>query len=402
LVAVTAVSIKGVTKRFDTTTAVDDVDLEVHEGEFLTLVGPSGCGKTTLLRMIAGLETPTSGEIEILGETVFSRKRRVNVQPHARHIGMVFQSYALWPHMTAFDNVAFPLRRASARRWHPGRARRTDIEERVIHALRIVHCEGLAGRHPGEMSGGQQQRVALARAIVGSPKLILMDEPLSNLDAKLRARLRFELRAIQQELGFTALYVTHDRAEAISMSDVVVVLRDGRIEQMGPPEEVYHHPATSYVSDFLGDHNLVHGRVVRREGNTIELDTPLGRVTTDRPTSPGLEVGRPIIAAIARGAIVIERPARREVAGEGSGEACNAVVRGVGYYGWYSEVLLRMDPGDEVTVRLDGRTDLQPGESVRAHATEPASVEADDLTATREVILDPGDEDHLATGKALA
>jgi iron(III) transport system ATP-binding protein len=374
---VAAVSVKAVTKRFGSMTAVDNVELDIQEGQFVTLVGPSGCGKTTLLRMIAGLETPTEGDIEILGDTVFSTERKRNVPPHARRLSMVFQSYALWPHMTAFDNVAFPLRRAHGRR-RPGRAARAEIHDQVMQALGTVHCEALARRHPGEMSGGQQQRVALARAIVGSPRLVLMDEPLSNLDAKLRARLRFELRAIQQELGFTALYVTHDRAEALSMSDVVVVLRDGRIEQFGEPHQVYHRPTSSYVSDFLGDHNLISGQVVGSNATGVEVETALGRSTSAVPPGGLPTVGQPVIASVARGAVIIETAAAADppAAPAARGADTEAVVLGVGYHGWFSEVLLRLDSGEEVTARVEGRSGLEVGAQVRARITGIASVEA--------------------------
>lgn len=395
--------IKGLTKRYGPVTAVEDLDLDVESAEFVTLLGPSGCGKTTTLRCIAGLEKPDAGEIVIDGRTVVSAEKGIFVPPEKRDVGMVFQSYALWPHMTAFDNVAFPLRRAAGRRWSPGRPRRSEVEGRVLRALEMVHCEDLARRHPGEMSGGQQQRVALARAIVGSPRLVLMDEPLSNLDAKLRARLRFELRSIQQELGFTALYVTHDRAEAMSMSDVVVVLRDGRIEQVGPPDEVYHHPASSYVSDFLGDHNLVRCRVAQRDAAGIGLETPLGRARAKPAVGAGVETGQAVVAAIARGAISVDRLTTQHLDGDAAGGV--AEVAGVAYYGWYSEVLLRLERGDEVTVRTEGRTDLELGERVRAEVTAIAAVEVDagaDLEPAGAAPA-PGDgAEQVTTGKALA
>jgi iron(III) transport system ATP-binding protein len=352
---------------------------------------------------------PTAGVIRIFGDTVFSAQNRTNVQPHARGVGMVFQSYALWPHMTAFDNVAFPLRRAAGKGFSGRRGRRREIEERVMRALSTVHCEALADRHPGEMSGGQQQRVALARAIVGSPRLVLMDEPLSNLDAKLRARLRFELRAIQQALGFTALYVTHDRAEAISMSDVVVVLRDGRIEQQGPPEEVYHRPASSYVSDFLGDHNLVHGHVVDHDDHSVVLETALGPTRAPRTGRAPLPIGRRVLVAIPRGSITLGPPSQLAASGpselDPSGRAPTAEVVGIGYYGWYSEVLLRLGDGDEVTARVEGRTGLAPGDRVATTAGTAASVEPEDDAVTTSA-ADPepeaADGNPVVVGRALS
>ncbi len=228
-------------------TAVQDVDLEVAQGSLVTLLGPSGCGKTTLLRMIAGFEEPTAGDI-------YFGDRRVNdAPPNARDAAMVFQSYAIFPHLSVFENVAFGLRikRRAAR----------EVEERVRNVLDLTGLSGLAGRSPGELSGGQQQRVALARCIVTEPKLLLFDEPLSNLDAKLREQMRIEIRDLQQRLGITSLYVTHDQVEAMSMSDQLVVMNAGTVEQIGPPREVYARPRTRFVADFIGKANFLPGTV---------------------------------------------------------------------------------------------------------------------------------------------
>jgi len=231
--------------------AVRDFSLRVEPGEFVTLLGPSGCGKTTVLRSLAGLEEPEAGEILLDGRSIAS------LPPHQRHIGMVFQNYALFPHLSVFENVAYSLRIR--------RAPEARVRDEVAVALRTLGLEDLASRLPGQLSGGQQQRVALARALVMQPDLLLFDEPLSNLDAKLRIQVRGELRRLQKRLGTTALYVTHDQDEAMSLSDRIVVMREGRMEQMGSPEVIYSQPASLFVADFVGRVNAVRGRVVGRD-----------------------------------------------------------------------------------------------------------------------------------------
>jgi len=232
--------------------AVRGVSFNVLPGEQLTLLGPSGCGKTTTLRAIAGLEQPTAGEIRIDGVTVYSSQARINIRAEKRGLSMVFQSYAIWPHMTVFENVAYGLR-----------VRRTaaaEVAEKVHQALDMVQMGSLASRRAAQLSGGQQQRVALARAFVFQPSVLLFDEPLSNLDAKLRADMRIELRELQHRLGITSVYVTHDLEEALAMSDRIVVMRDGLIEQTGTPDEIYRLPNSAFVADFVGSANLIRGR----------------------------------------------------------------------------------------------------------------------------------------------
>jgi iron(III) transport system ATP-binding protein len=237
------VRLDAVTKRFGSTLAVDAVSLTVEPGEFLTLLGPSGCGKTTTLRIVAGLEEPTAGRVWIDDEDVTDRP------PHARDITMVFQSYALFPHLSVFENVAYGLR--VLRR--PG----DEVRQRVTEALALAGIGDLGTRQPSALSGGQQQRVALARALVLQPKVLLFDEPLSNLDAKLRKRMRDEIRALQRRAGITALYVTHDQAEALAVSDRIAVMAHGRVEQLGAPAEIYRRPTTRFVADFIGEANLL-------------------------------------------------------------------------------------------------------------------------------------------------
>ena len=249
--ATAGVRLAGVRKTFGDVVAVAGIDLSVEEGAFVTLLGPSGCGKTTILRVIAGLERPDAGLVEIRG-------RRVSDVPiHKRNVGLVFQDYALFPHKTVFDNVAFGLKYRAV-----GRA---QISPLVARALEIVRLAGVEGRYPAQLSGGQQQRVALARAIVIEPDILLLDEPLSALDANLREEMRGELKAIQRALGITTVFVTHDQEEALSLSDTVVVIRSGSIEQTGPPELVYRRPVTRFVAEFLGKANILDGFVAARE-----------------------------------------------------------------------------------------------------------------------------------------
>ncbi|MCS7172307.1 MAG: ABC transporter ATP-binding protein [Armatimonadetes bacterium] len=250
--------------------AVDDVTLEAPEGKILTLLGPSGCGKTTVLRCMAGLERPDDGEIWFGDRLVFSRSQGVYVPPERRNIGMVFQSYAIWPHLTVFENVAYPLRvrRLSAQ----------EIRKRVEAALELVGLGGLADRPAPLLSGGQQQRVALARALVYEPQVLLLDEPLSNLDAKVREQVREELRGLQRKLGITTVYVTHDQVEALSLSDVVAVMREGRIEEVGTPQQLYERPQTRFVAEFVGTTNLLLGRLIAANGQVGVVETECGRL----------------------------------------------------------------------------------------------------------------------------
>ena len=237
------VQLRGLCKRFEDVAAVDGIDAHINGGEFFSLLGPSGCGKTTTLRMIAGFERPTSGEILLDGTDV------AQVPPHERNVHTVFQNYALFPHLDVFDNVAFGLKRR--------KVGKDERQRRVQEALELVELHGLAGRRPQQLSGGQQQRVALARALVLRPAVLLLDEPLGALDAKIRKQLRVELKALQEEVGITFVFVTHDQEEALSMSDRVAVMNGGRIEQVGTPAEVYEDPATVFVADFLGISNLM-------------------------------------------------------------------------------------------------------------------------------------------------
>jgi iron(III) transport system ATP-binding protein len=256
-----------------TVDAVRGISFKVERGHFYTLLGPSGCGKTSTLRCIAGLETPSAGQIEIGPSVVYSSATRTLVPPHRRDIGMVFQSYAIWPHMTVYDNVAFPLVHG------PKKQSKAQVRERVMRALSLVQLDALAQRPAPQLSGGQQQRVALARAIANEPTVLLLDEPLSNLDAKLREDMRHEIKSLVKRLETTTLYVTHDQLEALSMSDTVALLRDGEVVQEGAPRDVYLAPADPFAANFLGRTNLLDGVVVERD--TVE--TRWGRLSCPLP-----------------------------------------------------------------------------------------------------------------------
>jgi len=254
--------------------AVRDVSFEVPEGKLFTLLGPSGCGKTTTLRSIAGLERPTAGEIAVGGRVMYSSAKKIFVAPNRRKFGMVFQSYAIWPHMTVFENVAFPLEVGDGK---PGRS---EIRERVARVLAAMALEEFTDREATRLSGGQQQRLALARALVMEPPLLLLDEPMSNLDAKLRERMRFELKRLQRELKLTTVYVTHDQAEALALSHAIAVMNEGRIVQVGSPREIYERPCNRFVADFVGATNFVAGTVAAADGDAshYRVGTDLGEL----------------------------------------------------------------------------------------------------------------------------
>jgi thiamine transport system ATP-binding protein len=324
----TGVGVDSLTVSFDGVTALEDVSVSVENGEFFTLVGPSGCGKTTLLRSIAGLETSTSGTVAIGGRTV------TDLPPEDRKIGMVFQSYALFPHMTVRENVAYGLQ---------FRGDDADADERVSELLELVDLTGLGGRSPDQLSGGQQQRIALARALAPSPDVLLLDEPLSALDAKLREELRVQIKAIQRELDITTVYVTHDQAEALAISDRVAVLRDGTVEQVATPETVYRQPASRFVAEFVGDNNVFSGHV---SDGTVSIDGTSLRVPAPRA------LDSPDGTAVA----VALRPEAVAVRGEPEqGERIDATVDTVEFLGDAYRVHCDWD-GRHVVVKTDATT----------------------------------------------
>ena len=279
---------RNISKRFGATQAITDLSFEVRQGEIFTLLGPSGCGKSTTLRIVAGLENPDTGEIRLKGKTIVEVQTRNFTPPDARNMGMVFQAFAVWPHMTVFENIAFPLR---VRREHkPG------IQKKVMEALELVGLAQRADEYPWQLSGGMQQRVALARALVYAPDMLLLDEPLSNLDAKLREQMRVELRTLQRQLGTTFLFVTHDQAEAMILSTRIAVMSLGRLEQIGTPAEVYEQPATPFVRDFLGRSVLLSG-TFRRRGKTCWIDLDLGAHLSVPSDNDRLRDGRTVTLA---------------------------------------------------------------------------------------------------------
>lgn len=285
-------NLKQLRKTFQDVVAVDDISLDVASGEFVSLLGPSGCGKTTTLRMIAGFELPDRGEVWLNEEEI------TNKPPFKRNIGMVFQNYALFPHMTVKDNVAFGLKMRKV----PAR----DTTERVSRALALVKLSGLEQRYPKQLSGGQQQRVALARALVIEPELLLLDEPLSNLDAKLRQEMRVELKLIQQKVGITTIFVTHDQEEALTLSDRIALMNHGKIVQMGTPFEVYERPCDSFVCSFLGQENFLPGEVVESTDRQLTVKTDIGHPVHASP-DPTLKAGDAVIVMVKKERIKLAR-----------------------------------------------------------------------------------------------
>ena len=340
-----------VSKTFGSVTAVDDVNLAIEQGEFFSLLGPSGCGKTTTLRMIAGFETPTSGRILLQGQDVSY------VPPYRRNVNMVFQHYALFPHMNVFDNIAFGPRSK--------RVPSKDIASRVQDMLKIVRLEGFAKRRPNQLSGGQQQRVALARALVNYPSALLLDEPLGALDLKLRRAMQLELKRIQREIGITFIYVTHDQEEALTMSDRVAVMNEGRVEQLGTAEEIYERPASPFVAGFIGLANLLPAKVERADAREVLLSFAGGKTMASadgRSFSPGDD------------ALVVLRPERMRIGGPADREGdsgttgiIEARLNEIVFQGPVTRYDLRSEDGTPLVVVLlaHERPPLNMGDTVR-------------------------------------
>ncbi len=295
---------RALRKNYSNFQAVRGVDFALQRNSYVTLLGPSGCGKTTILRMVGGFESVTAGALELDGSPL------VDVPANRRPINTVFQSYALFPHLSVADNVAFGLA--------VKRIPRADVERKVAEALRLVQMQDMGGRRPRQLSGGQQQRVALARAIVNEPKVLLLDEPLSALDRKMRRDMQIELKDLQRRLGLTFLHVTHDQEEAFALSDWIIVMNKGRIEQQGRPEAVYRHPANAYVADFIGGANLVPGRVIERQAAEAVIETELGKFRS--PCAAGVEAAKPAFLCLRPEQLRIGR------AGAGFAAAVNHVV----------------------------------------------------------------------------
>jgi len=340
-----SVQLDQVTKRFGDTVAADAVSLAVEPGELFFLLGPSGCGKSTLLRTVAGFCEPDGGQVLLDGRDV------TRVPPHRRSTGMVFQNYALWPHMTVEDNVGYGLEVRSISS--------EERQRRINEALEMVRMAGYGKRKPNQLSGGQQQRVALARALVIRPDVVLLDEPLSNLDAKLRLEMRDEIRRIHRDTGITTVYVTHDQKEALSMADRIAVMDQGRVVQIGRPEDLYRSPANLFVAQFVGETNLFHGKVDAGQDGTLRVTTALGDLVSSRPTS--VECGSEIACSIRPEALQILR-------GEPQGEASviQATVSGLTYLGEVVQYDLSA-AGDQKlrSMELNPRDPPKPGEAVR-------------------------------------
>jgi spermidine/putrescine transport system ATP-binding protein len=347
------IALHGVTKRFGDHVAVDDLTLAIERSSFFALLGPSGCGKTTTLRMIGGFEDPTAGRVELGGADV------TNVPPYKRDVNTVFQSYALFPHLTVEQNVRFGLDRK--------KVPRSEARTRVGAVLELVQLQGLERRRPSQLSGGQQQRVALARALVNDPRALLLDEPLGALDLKLRRELQLQLSAIQREVGVTFVHVTHDQEEAMSMADLIAVMHEGRIEQLGPPAELYEHPRTEFVAGFLGVSNLLDGKLVGRDGTVAQFETADGaRLHVPAARFDGLADGA------LRVGVRPEKIKLRAVDGPADGDPPNTLrghVTGASFLGVSTTYLVRTQSGTELTVYAQnvggtGLETLGPGREV--------------------------------------
>ncbi|MGF7013160.1 ABC transporter ATP-binding protein [Ornithinibacillus bavariensis] len=328
MLGVQMVKLEHVTKEFDDTTVVDDLNLDIKAGEFLTLLGPSGCGKTTTLRMIAGFEKPTSGKILLNGNQVD------DMEPYKREVNTVFQSYSLFPHMNVYDNVAFGLKMK--------KVGKEEIKERVTKALKLVQLEEYGTRKPKQLSGGQQQRIAIARAIVNNPKVLLLDEPLGALDLKLRKQMQLELKHLQQTLNITFIYVTHDQEEALTMSDRIVVMNKGKIEQIGTPREIYEKPRTRFVADFIGQTNILDGNVSAVNGDMATLE--LADQTIEIPNSSEV--------ALKEHAFLSVRPEKMKVSNTPIEGPINlkCTFKEKIYVGSVTKIVVRLSDGKELTI----------------------------------------------------
>jgi spermidine/putrescine transport system ATP-binding protein len=322
-----AVELSEVTKRFGEFTAVDDLTLEIREGEFFSLLGPSGCGKTTTLRMIAGFEDLTEGEIRVAGEPMRG------VPPYKRPVNTVFQSYAIFPHLNVFDNVAFGLRRAGVKG--------DELRQRVTEACAMVQLEGFEKRKPGALSGGQQQRVALARALVNRPKVLLLDEPLGALDLKLRKEMQLELKSLQHEVGITFVYVTHDQEEALTMSDRIAVMNEGRVQQVADPTTLYELPKNGFVANFIGQTNVFSGMVESVNGERVTLRTRGGARIEAVTHENGVEVGAQAQAAV--------RP-EKVMFGNAGDNVSNAEIRQIVYLGVSTQYIAELPDGTKLVL----------------------------------------------------
>jgi spermidine/putrescine transport system ATP-binding protein len=344
-VAEADVRLQGVSKRFGSVIAVDSVDLDVYHGEFLSVIGPSGCGKTTTMRLIAGLDQPDSGQIVIRGQ------RMEGVPPYRRNVGLVFQSFALFPHLSVIGNVEFGLRM----RGEPSAER----EKKALKALRAVGMEDLAKRTIEQLSGGQRQRVALARALVVEPALILLDEPLGSLDAKLRIEMQSELKSLQRQMGITFIHVSHNQGEALVMADRIAVMNEGRFEQIDAPQIIYNEPKTRFVAEFVGRNNLFEGKVTGVADGRVRVETPHGTfavAVAGRKVAPGQNATF-VVRADLMHTVSEDSPAKENT--------ISGVIKGLEYAG--SVILIVLDLGDGEELKIEQHESLSQGESAPRH-----------------------------------
>lgn len=365
--------LKNITKRFGKALAVDNLDLEIKDREFVTLLGPSGCGKTTTLRMIAGLETPTEGEIYIDGKCVFSSEKAIDISPDKRNVGFLFQNYALWPHMTVYKNISFGLENM---KWDKER-----IDKRVKELLTMLRIEEFSDRYPSELSGGQQQRVAIARTLATGPKILFMDEPLSNLDAKLRMEMRTELKRLHVDTDSTFVYVTHDQLEAMTLSTKICLLKEGLLQQFDPPMDVYRKPSNYFVADFVGSPNI---NVIPVKGSSVNLDEiklnsgKMEFLFVPSTSSISIEEGQELLLGI--------RPEDISISDEGDVEGAIYSTLPSGM-----ETIVKLEiEGLMLTCVVFGSVDFKMGEKVKVS-----------FHGAQNVLFDKKSEKNLAIGKLL-
>lgn len=357
--------LREIRKRFGDVPVLNGINLSIEQGEFITFLGSSGCGKTTTLRIIAGLEEPDEGRVLLDGADV------TNAEPNQRNVNTVFQNYALFPHMDVYTNIAYGLKLK--------KTEKAEIKERVTKMLELVQLSGFEKRMPSELSGGQKQRVAIARAVINNPKVLLLDEPLGALDLQLRRQMQTELKRLQQQLGITFIYITHDQEEAINMSDRIVIMRDGRFEQIGTPDEIYDNPKTSYVASFVGSANLLRGTLERMDGNTARIAIAGGFVEVE--TDARLPVGSPVTVAVrSENLRICEHTAVTREAGseETQTPGIRAVVKEKTFSGGMLRIVLDGgDAGELISSRQGMSSKISPGDCVLVNWEAPHGVLVD-------------------------
>jgi iron(III) transport system ATP-binding protein len=363
---------ENVSRMYGAVRAVDGVSFELKRGEILTLLGPSGCGKTTTLRMSIGLERLSGGRVSYEGNVVDSPVDRVFVEPEKRGMGMVFQSYAIWPHMSVLENVAYPLRYR--------KVPKAEANKRVLETLELVGLKGYENRRGTQLSGGQMQRVAVARGLIANPSVLLMDEPFSNLDARLREQMRAELKRLQRRIGISILFVTHDQSEALALSDRIAVMKDGRVEQIGPPAELYAEPGTPAVRDFLGRSILMPSRIVGASNGTVDVSVADGQVfsVAGPVRTSSRAVDEKCLVSVRPESIIVEPAETTNAAGANS---LNATIRTLLFMGETYEADIELPGGHMALLRLSPAYDWREGQAVRL-TLPPSKLQLWDRSAT--------------------